>query len=215
MHLSAWFAVVVANFSWSCLAEQLVLPLVYSTSIGYPASLNAHGQLTLDSETLLAQASQSSYSIKEALNESKEVYRVGIETNEQPFLGTVRLAGLDVTKHYEEKLRLYLNAEGQIYHVSLDAIPVKMQSDATLRTQVVAWPKPDPALDPILKPVTKAKKATEDQLAVQSTEDDLKVEEVEEEVVPKSFLQKYWIYLLPVLLVLVMTPAQEENKEAK
>ncbi|ORY76344.1 hypothetical protein BCR37DRAFT_395284 [Protomyces lactucae-debilis] len=193
----------------------MTLPLIHSTSLNLPYVLEAHGQTTLDTATLQLQSESQDYSVNDALKSGAEVYRLGVEVGDKALLGIVRLEGLDAMQTYAEKLTLHLDSKGQVYHVSLHVLPVEKAQEASLHIQVVARLKPDPELGPHLKHVVK--KAVEQAATTDSPEvaEDLKVEEVEEEVVPKSFLQKYWIYIIPFLLVLVLAPAQDDKEKEK
>lgn len=85
---------------------------------------------------------------------------------------------------------------GNIYHIDYSVIPTTLDSRPTHFTTIVKTSSVIEAVRPLLK------KAVILQPGAEKNE-------------TKSFLQQYWMYLVPVALFLLLAPPEEPPKKAK
>lgn len=147
-----------------------------------------------------------------AVMDDPEIYKVGTET----LSGSFRSPGIYIAQiqqdghQIQESLTFYLDMQDNIFHVEYDIKPSKALEGFDVRVTRMQDQAPAPKV--VMRPKDATKKTTKGTKIVETPEGEITIEE-DIEIIEKTFLQKYWIYLIPLAAVFLLGGQDPENKQ--
>lgn len=179
-----------------------------STSRDYPLELRERGILTYSVANRSGTFSESGV-LSRPHDGATHVYRIGTEDIMSAVFKPLDIIGDD--DGADETLKVHIDSHGEIFHSSY------FLSKATKApgTFTVVIDHMDDHLGPEVilnerKPKSGGVRPSQ-KVSTDATGQPISEEEDEEEVPEKTFLQKYWIYAIPLLLVLVLGGGGEQS----
>ncbi|CCG82221.1 protein of unknown function [Taphrina deformans PYCC 5710] len=171
-----------------------------SISLDYPLELRERGSLTYSAKNRSGVFSESGV-LSRPHDGALHVYRIGTEK-----IMSAKFKPLDIVNEddfVDETLKVHIDPNGEIFHTSYD-LTKAARAPGTFKIIIDHM---DDHIGPevIFNDRSTKSKSSKTAKAVVLNEEGLPIIEEEEEEVPeKTFLQKYWIYAIPLLLVLVL-----------
>jgi len=191
------YAVQVSDAEPAYSSEPLLLDIrtveIYdSTSLQFPYELRERGKVAYSASNRTATFSEAGTISRP--HEDAKIYRIGTEKH----LGYSEIS--DSLRHpdaiSDEILTLYLDTQGDIYHTSYELFQAQVAPGSfSVKLHVMS---DFPGSEVILNSKSKKTSAVED-----SSNETIVIEE-EVEQVPQTYLQKYWIFAIPFVLLAIM-----------
>lgn len=177
------------------LTEMQTVTIYDSISIDRPYELRERGSITFSPSTRSGTFSESG-ALSRPHDGATDFYRIGTEDYLAIFNDPPSIVSDDVP--VDETLTLYLDTRGKIFHTSYRMVKASEQP-GTFKVEINHMSdhiSPDFVLQEISKKAPVGGSAG--------------TGESDEAVPEKTFVQKYWIYAIPLVLVLVMSGGAEQ-----